>query len=200
MPDISPVTRPGPAQIVTHAVLDAVDRHLTVSSKPDLGVHCTSTHAPAWELSPRAEAISPLGAVLLSKQPQVSEPVAALAHVLGVGWMWQQGFDHGCAAEPLNKNHIIGLDRALYADGYAVGAEVRVLLNRIQTRAAELVAEPAKLLPALLSSLLVSEVLGMLAEGQRKRGETLGGAAKEFHERAADDLDALAENFRLDGL
>jgi hypothetical protein len=201
MPDIEPATRPtNPARIVTDAILAAVDKHLKVSSNPDLGVHCTSTYAPGWEVDPRASAISPLGAVLLARQPEINEPIAALVHALGVGFMWQEGFDHGCAADALNENHLAGLDRDLYRDGYKVGAEARVLLNRIRQRTAEVAAEPGKILDTLIDSLRVSDVLDKLAAGQRKRAAALVGAAKEFHEGAAKDLADIAQCFRDDGL
>lgn len=196
----APAAIPNPARIVTEAIQEVIDRGLAVASNPELGVR----YRAAWELDPRAGAVSPLGAVLLVRQPQNDEPTAALVETLGVPWLWAEGFNHGCARARPNPSMQAGLESWVYSEGYGVGAEARLLLHRIDHRidhlSREIKADPKKLIPALLASLQPSQVLAMLAAAQRERGTTLGGAAKEFHDRAAADLYALAENFLHDGL
>lgn len=205
-------TLPGarsPARIVTESINAALKRGLTVSSAPDLGVACTSTYAPAWELDPRAGAISPLGAVLLIVQPKVTEPVAALVHALGVGSMWQEGFSDGCAKEDPRENLEAGPDGLLYADGYRVGGQTRALLHRAlgvpvlrdadeiteplpEPRHMPMRAVPGGLIVQLLGTLTLAEALEAVAESVPTRTwntDTKADVVEDLRERAAEYRD-----------
>lgn len=77
-----------PTEIIRRAVNAAIATGLTVSTVPDLGVHCTSGHGQRWEADQRVRVLSPLGAVLLMRQPQISDADAALAATLDVNPIW----------------------------------------------------------------------------------------------------------------
>lgn len=203
MPDIQPsaARAADPARIITEAINAAIDRGLTVSSKPDLGVHCTSTWAPTWAPDPRSPAVSPLGAVLLAAQPQVSEPTAALVAALGVGSLFAEGFDAGCDGAKPSETLQKGPDAPLYRQGYALGVETRIHLHRVGSGLRAVVTvSPGQLIDQLLNSLTCTQALDKLAAIEHQRAARYGGAAREIHEDAAGLIETLAETLRNDGI
>ncbi len=174
MPDITPAVRPpNPiVEIIRKAVNAAHAAGLTVSTVPDLGVHCTSTHAPRWEVEQRVQVISPLGAVLLALQPAIVDADAALAHALGVNRIYILGFDEGQSG--LKSNLLIdeGPAARLYGQGFAAGVEFRAIMHRRAGVPVErapdeptpVVGPPRDLLVEAMKHLTVSEVLETLAE------------------------------------
>jgi len=179
MPDITPVVRPSDptVEIIRRAVNAAHAAGLTVSTVPDLGVHCTSTHAPRWEVEQRVQVVSPLGAVLLMIQPTIPDADKALSHVLGVGKLWVIGFDEACGgAKQVSETS------RLYGEGFAAGAEFRAVMHLRQgvpvARPAEVtepvqIDTPRSLIAELLAALTPSQGMEALADSCRARAEGL---------------------------
>ena len=114
------------AQILTDSVNAAIAVGLTISLDSDmLGVVCTSSEAPLWEIDPMAKEISPLGAVLLATQPPLVDEDRALAHVFGSRPEFHEGIEDGaCGRRNLAR------DDRLYTEGHLLGVQVRELIQR----------------------------------------------------------------------
>lgn len=198
MPDIERVTRPPDptVEIIRRAVNAAHDAGITVSTVPDLGVHCTSTMDPRWEVEQRVQVVSPLGAVLLALQPHIVDADAALSHVLGVGKLWVIGFD-----DAVGGAKQVSEASRLYGDGFAAGVEFRAIMHRRAGVPVERADDqptapipggtPAALLAEAIGILAVSEVLEALAESIPGRGWDADESAD-----CAIELRALAEDYR----
>lgn len=120
-----------PAQIITDAVNAAHRQGITVSTDPRMGVRCPSSAAPRWERHPSAEAVSPLGAVLLAEQPPIELADEALCHVLGSKMLFHLGIEDGCGGAVMSANLTRGLDAQLYRDGWKLGEQLRVLISTV---------------------------------------------------------------------
>jgi len=128
MPDIIPVVTPtGAARILTDAVNAAHTRGLTVTTAADLGVIATSTQRPAWELDPRASAVSVLGAVLLAHQPPVVDVDHALAYVFRTRPEFCEGIEDGVSG---NHGGAESVDQ-LFREGWFIGVQMRTLVTTI---------------------------------------------------------------------
>ncbi len=201
MPDITPSVRPpNPTiEIIRRAVNAAHAAGLTVSTVPDLGVHCTSTHDPRWEVEQRVQVLSPLGAVLLALQPHIVDADAALAHVLGVNRIWVQGFDEGQSGEKSNLLVNEGPAARLYNDGWKAGVEFRAIMHRragvpVERPANETtppVDTPRALIASLIDSMTVAQVLEALADSIPRRGWS-----EDRTVDTVEDLRELAEEYR----
>jgi hypothetical protein len=211
MPDITPVVRPpNPiVEIIRRAVNAAHAAGLTVSTVPDLGVHCVSTAQPLWEVEQRVQVISPLGAVLLALQPQIVEADAALAHALGVNRIWICGFDEGQAGEKSDLLVDSGPAAQLYGQGFTAGVEFRAVMHRragvpverpdAPTRPIPL-ETPRALVAGLLATLTVSQVLEAAADDLRERGPKLPADQADDLAQAEAMLREFAADFaRVDG-
>jgi len=200
-PDIEHATRPPnpTVEIIRRAVNAAHAAGLTVSTVPDLGVHCVSTHSPRWEVEQRVQVLSPLGAVLFALQPHIVDADAALAHVLGVGKLWVIGFDDACAGakQPSEASR-------LYGQGFAAGIEFRAVMHRragvpderpADERTEPMQVEtPASVLANLIAEVSVSQVLEALANSIPGRGLPIDDAAEW-----TEVLHELAGEARKDG-
>jgi len=114
------------AQILTDSVNAAITAGYVVSIESDmLGVVCTSSEAPLWEVDPMAKEISPLGAVLLATQPPIVDEDVALSHVFGTRPEFHEGIEDGAAGRR-NLAH----DDRLYCEGHVLGVHVRELIQR----------------------------------------------------------------------
>lgn len=205
MPDIEPATRPSdPLAVIRRAVKTAVAYGHIVTTGPDLGVVCNSTHAPTWERDARAPTISPLGALLLVHNPPVSVADEAIAHVLGTDPLWAVGFDDGCAGQGEGASAIVrGLGVRVYGSGFRAGAEFRARHGVPVPRGADEITAPiaserpagASLIHQLLSSLTLADALEALAETAPGRGWTVDTKADVM-----EDLRDLAVEYRAMGL
>lgn len=205
MPDITPIRTSALANptvdLIRKCVNAASATGLTVSAVAELGVHCTSTHAPRWEVEPRADVISPLGAVLLAEQPQIADADAALAHVLGANRIWIMGFDEGQSGQKSDLLVEAGPAARLYGQGYAAGVEFRGALHKRLGVPVERTADeptnpvqfdtPRSVITEIVSSLTVSQVLEALADSIPGRGWEADESAD-----CAIELRALAEDYR----
>lgn len=193
MPDITPVVRPpNPVDLIRESVNAAAQLGITVSTIPDLGVHCTSQHPPCWEREGRADCVSPLGAVLIARQPPIPSADDALAHVLGVSVLWVIGFDDGCAKQAPSTAFANGPARLLYAQGFEAGTTFRAVMHR---RAGVPVERPDD---APTRPLVIDTPRSVLAEllAAHTPAQVLTLAADDFAARAgrlsADDAQLLA--------
>lgn len=207
MSDTKLVRPSDPTDIIRSAVNAATGCGLTVSTVPHLGVHCTSTHAPRWEIEARVEVISPLGAVLLAEQPRIPDADRALADALGVNTIWVIGFDHAQAGEKKSEAYVRGQAAELYAQGYAAGEKFRTEMHRRQgvplersateTTRPLAVETPRQLIAGLLDSLTVSQVFEYAADSLRARREKLTGESAdkiEVLETTAREMAELARD------
>jgi hypothetical protein len=197
MPDIEPATRPSdPLAVIRRAVKAAVAYGHIVTTGPDLGVVCDSTHAPTWQRDERATTISPLGALLLVHNPPVSVPDEAIAHVLGTEPLWALGFDDGCSGgEPGASAIVRGLGVRIYGSGFRAGAEFRALHGVPEPRDGDEVTEPvqqeqpASILHRLLASLTLAEAMEAVADTVPGRGwhvDTMADVVEDLRERATE--------------
>lgn len=121
---------PHPATTVKAAVEWARGRGLRVRLVESFGVVCLSTHAPEWELDPRADALSPIGAVVLMVQPPCSDPDEAASLVLDAPASYVTGLARGIAKGEPSETWTDSVDRRLFAAGYEAGLFVRSWLMR----------------------------------------------------------------------
>ncbi len=114
------------AQLLTDAVNAALNAGIAVSTDSDmLGVVCTSSESPLWELDPLAKEIAPLGAVLLATQPPLADEDRALSHVFQSRPEFHEGIEDGAAGRR-NLAH----DDQLYTAGHLLGVQIRELIQR----------------------------------------------------------------------
>jgi hypothetical protein len=201
MTDISPAVRPfEPIRLIAEAVNVALRAGLTVSAVPALGVHCVSTAKPRWEPEARVQVISPLGAVLLARQPPIPDADAALAHALGVGRLYVVGFDDGCAGQSPSVSMSGGTASRLYGDGFVAGAQFRAVMHRRQAvpveRGAEVtgpvhVGASRSVISELIASLTVAQVLTALADSIPGRGWGADDSAD-----CTEELRAMADDYK----
>ena len=204
--DIQPAIRPSdPLALIRAAVRAASAAGIPVSTNPDMGVLCPSTHAPSWERDPRAPAISALGAVLIAHQPRIPLADEALAHVLGVEPIWTCGFDDAAEGKDPTASAVIrGPAVRKYADGFRAGAEFRAL-HAAPTASPDtettnpvmfpLGRAPRTLIQQLLGPLTIADALDALADTLPSR--------RLSSEQLADideDLRDQASLYRLEGL
>lgn len=200
-PDTTPVVRPPDptVEIIRRAVNAAHAAGLTVSTVPDLGVHCTSSHGARWEADQRTRAISPLGAVLLIVQPHISDADSALAHVLGVNVLWVIGFGDGCGGARKAED-ISGPAARLYSEGWTAGVEFRAIMHRragVPVERAD--DQPTAPIPGGTPFALLAEAIGILAVSEvlEALAESIPGRGWDADESAdcAIELRALAEDY-----
>src|SRR6185369_15358066 len=86
-------------QILVDAVNAAHAKRIPIIASTDRGVTCISTHAnERWARRP-GRGLSPVGAVILDRQPRAMEADEAACEALGVSYAWLIGFEAGCGGE-----------------------------------------------------------------------------------------------------
>jgi hypothetical protein len=115
------------ARLLTDAVnaAIAVGIEINIAEGAELGVVCTSTAQPLWELDPMVGRVSVLGAVLMALQPPLADEDAALSHVFGSRPEFHEGIEDG-ASGVINCSH----EDRLYSEGHTIGKEIRGLIQR----------------------------------------------------------------------
>ncbi len=225
-PDITPAVRPflirsgGAARILTDSLNAAHGTGVTVTTGTDLGVVCTSTADPRWEIDPRASAVSLLGCVLLIKQPPIADAEKALSHVFDTRREFINGIELGVTGEAAPE-----VADELLAEGYFLGVQMRTLVatvpctlhltrfprggmcpqcagavpvERSTTETTRPLDTPRSLIAGLLASLTPAQVLERVADDFRARrvGPLTPREATEL-DMAEQMLRELAVDFEL---
>jgi hypothetical protein len=128
--EIASARSPHPATTVKAAIEWARDKGLRIRLVESFGVVCISTHAPTWEVDPRAEGVSPVGAVVLMEQPPCSDTDEAASLALDAPPAYCDGLAAGIAKAEPSKAWVESTARRLYLAGWEAGLFVRSWLMR----------------------------------------------------------------------
>lgn len=110
---------------------------LSLVASGEMGVRCVSTHGGRrWEADPNAEGVSPLGAVVLLRQPPAVTPDQAAAIACNTSMRWVEAFAvgvSGLAPITMWRDHVA---YRLMAAAWLFGVQIRTTLALAQRRAA----------------------------------------------------------------
>jgi hypothetical protein len=97
-------------------------------SVDDHGVVCTSLALKRWEVEPNAETISPLGAIILQRQPPAAELYRAIGFALEAHLSEIAGIEDGLLHAQPSTDWIKTPRRHLYLNGLQAGTWLRSML------------------------------------------------------------------------
>ena len=121
---------------VIAALTAARSRGLWVHGEGPVGV--AAGLAGDWSADDPRAGVSLVGAVLLHLQPEPAggeEPLDAAARALGASLAWAEGLEAAWCREPMGAAALARTDARLYRDGYALGEELRRVIDAAARKA-----------------------------------------------------------------
>lgn len=125
------VAAPGraPVEVIKEALIWARVRGIPVGTG-EYGVACNSIGYPArWERDRLRDAVCPLGAVILMRQPACPHLPYAAAEALGVHQAWVEGFAAGVDLQVAPAAWVKSACRDLCLHGFQTGAVMRLYMS-----------------------------------------------------------------------
>ena len=120
----SPTARRTCFDLLCEAVMWAAGQGYPISVD-DAGVVCTSVALKRWEVEPTAETISPLGAIILQRQPPAADLYRAIGMALDAHPSEIAGIEDGLTHAAPAQHWIRTPRRHLYLSGLQTGTWLR---------------------------------------------------------------------------